>query len=215
MKKALTFLLAMAGVFTAAQAQDVQGNAQAGEKKNAMCIGCHGIPGYQASFPQIHRVPMISGQNGKYIAAALDGYRKGERKHPSMRGVAATLTDQDIADLAAFYDGHGKTAAAAVPAQAELPVALKDKLTACTACHGTNFNTTTDAANPRLAGQHADYLYVALKAYQTEGSSLVGRSNPTMVAMAKTLTDAEMKQISRYLAALPTELKTVAQSRMR
>ena len=55
-----------------AGAQEVKGDAQAGEKKVAMCIGCHGIPGYQASFPEVHKVPMISGQGGKYIAAALD-----------------------------------------------------------------------------------------------------------------------------------------------
>ena len=207
-------LLALAGVVTMAQAQDIQGDAKAGEKKNAMCIGCHGIPGYQASFPQVHKVPMISGQNGKYIAAALNDYRKGDRKHPSMRGVAGSLSDQDIADLAAFYDGHGKSAAAAPAATVELPASLKDKMAACTACHGTNFNNTTDPANPRLAGQHADYLYVALKAYQTNGSA-VGRANATMVGMAKPFSDSELKQIANFLGGLPGELKTIRQSPFR
>lgn len=207
-------LLALAGVVTVAQAQDLQGDAKAGEKKNAMCIGCHGIPGYQASFPQVHKVPMISGQNGKYIAAALNDYRKGDRKHPSMRGVAGSLSDQDIADLAAFYDGHGKTAAAAPAATVELPATLKDKMAACTACHGTNFNNTTDPANPRLAGQHADYLYVALKSYQTTGSA-VGRANATMVGMAKPFSDSELKQIANFLGSLPGELKTIRQSPFR
>jgi len=218
MNKAIPVLLALAASLCAvsvAQAQDVKGDAQAGAKKNAMCIGCHGIPGYQASFPQVHRVPMISGQNGKYIAAALDEYRKGDRKHPSMRSVAGSLSDQDIADLAAYYDAHGKGTGPAVPAQAELPAALKDKVAACTACHGANFNNTTDPGNPRLAGQHADYLYVALKAYQTEGSGVVGRSNPTMVGMAKTLSDADLKQITAYIGGLPGELKTVPQSKFR
>jgi cytochrome c553 len=213
--KATLLLLALAGACMATQAQTVQGDAKVGETKNAMCIGCHGIPGYQASFPQVHRVPMISGQNGKYIAAALDEYRKGERKHPSMRGVAASLSDQDIADLAAYYENHGKVATSTVPAQAELPAGLKDKLAACTACHGVNFSNTTDAGNPRLAGQHADYLAVALKAYQTEGHALVGRSNATMVAMAKTLSDADVQKIAAYLSSLPGELKTVPQSKFR
>ena len=101
MKKLLqmSFVLAtLLGAF-AAQAQD----AKAGEKKIAMCIGCHGIPGYQASFPEVHKVPMIAGQNAKYIASALHAYAKGDRKHPTMHGIAASLTDQDIADVAAFY----------------------------------------------------------------------------------------------------------------
>ena len=91
--------LALAGLTQAARAQD----AKAGEKKIAMCIGCHGIPGYQASFPEIHKVPMIAGQGAKYIVNALGEYKKGDRKHPTMRGIAASLSDQDMADLAAFY----------------------------------------------------------------------------------------------------------------
>jgi mono/diheme cytochrome c family protein len=55
-----------------------------------MCIGCHGIAGYQASFPEVHKVPMISGQNAKYITASLVAYKKGERKHPTMRAIADT-----------------------------------------------------------------------------------------------------------------------------
>jgi cytochrome c553 len=89
-------------VTISALAQDVKGDAKAGESKNAMCIGCHGIKGYQASFPEVYKVPMISGQSAKYIASALNAYKKGERKHPSMRGVAEALSDQDMADLAAY-----------------------------------------------------------------------------------------------------------------
>lgn len=213
MKKIQTLLmLALAGSCSLVLAQDVKGDAQAGEKKNAMCIGCHGIPGYQASFPQVHRVPMISGQNGKYISAALEAYRKGERKHPSMGGIAGGLSDQDIADLAAFYEKHA--GASTTPAKPELPVALKEKMAACVACHGDNFNNTTDPANPRLAGQHADYLYVALKQYKTQGK-VIGRGNATMQGMVAGLSDKELKQIANYLGALPGDLRTIAQSRTR
>ena len=97
-------------------AQELKGDAKAGERKAAMCIGCHGIVGYQASFPEIYRVPKISGQGAKFIVASLAAYQKGERKHPSMRGIAASLTDQDMVDLAAYYEGHAKVAAA--PAKA-------------------------------------------------------------------------------------------------
>jgi cytochrome c553 len=199
---------------TGVAAQAVMGDAKAGAQKNAMCIGCHGIPGYRASFPQVHQVPMIAGQNAKYIESALDAYRKGDRKHPTMRAVATSLTDQDIADLAAFYSSQGQGMAATPPA-ATVPATLQAKLVACTACHGANFNNTADPANPKLAGQHADYLYAALQAYRTDGNAVIGRGNPTMVAMARTLTEAEAKQVAGYLGGLQGTLKTVPESRFR
>ncbi|RJF98026.1 c-type cytochrome [Noviherbaspirillum saxi] len=101
--KKLFALLALAGVANLAAAADVVGNAKAAENKVAMCIGCHGIPGYKATFPEVYQVPMIGGQTAKYIESALNAYKKGERKHPSMRGIAAGLSDQDIADVAAYY----------------------------------------------------------------------------------------------------------------
>lgn len=218
--KALTLGLAfsaLTGAATLAQAQAITGDAKAGEKKNAMCMGCHNIEGYQASFPVIYKVPKISGQTGKYIANALDAYRKGDRKHPSMRGVAGSLTDQDIADLAAYYEASGKEAnAVAVPATVpEAPAAVKDKLAVCVACHGANFNDSTDPANPRLAGQYADYIEVALRSYQAEGNHIFGRTNATMGAMAKPLKAAEIKQIAKYIASLPGELKTVPHGKFR
>jgi cytochrome c553 len=71
-----------------------------------MCIGCHAIPGYRSSFPEIYTVPVIGGQNAEYIVAALQAYKKGERKHPTMRGIAGSLTDQDMADLAVYYSAQ-------------------------------------------------------------------------------------------------------------
>ena len=71
--------------------------------KTAMCIGCHGIPGYKTAFPLVYHVPKIAGQQPAYLINALKAYKSGERSHPSMRGIAASLTDQDMADLAAYY----------------------------------------------------------------------------------------------------------------
>ena len=219
MTQAITFLLALAGLASmapAAQAQD----AAAGHQKAAMCIGCHGIPGYQASFPEVHKVPMISGQNAKYIASALAAYKKGERKHPTMRAIAASLSDQDMADLAAFYEKNlvpqsVKTVAdtPAVAPSAEV-AALLGKGN-CTSCHGANFNKPIDPAYPKIAGQHGDYLYVALKAYQTEGNPQLGRSNAIMAGQAKQFKHAELKAIAAYIGSLPGELQTVRQSPFR
>ena len=98
------FALAVASVTAiSAHAQEIKGDAKAAEQKIAMCIGCHGIKGYQASFPEVYRVPVLGGQSEKYVASALSAYKKGERNHPTMRGIAAGLSDQDIADLAAYY----------------------------------------------------------------------------------------------------------------
>jgi cytochrome c553 len=214
MKKLLQISLALATAFGAfgAQAQDVK----AGEKKVAMCIGCHGIVGYQASFPEIHRVPMISGQNAKYIVAALQGYAKGDRKHPTMRGIATSMTEQDMADVAAFYEQQAKLPAApeSVPAA---PANVAELLTkgACVSCHGANFSKPIDPSYPKIAGQHADYLTVALKAYKTERNNNVGRANGVMAGQVKQFSNAELKAIASYIATLPTELATVPQGKLR
>lgn len=108
--KKLTALLVLAGLSQIAVAADVVGNVQNAKGKIEMCIGCHGIPGYKATFPEVFQVPMIGGQSAKYIESALQAYKKGDRKHPSMKGIASSLSDQDIADVAAFYAQQTPTA---------------------------------------------------------------------------------------------------------
>jgi len=213
----LSMLLALACGSFAAQAQTSPPAGPEIESKVAMCIGCHGIAGYQASFPEIHKVPMISGQGAKYIVAALNAYKKGERKHPSMRGVALAMTDQDMADVAAYYEQQGKTTATlpAQPAAAAPGVAALLTKGACASCHGANYSMPIDGSYPKLAGQHADYLYVALKSYQTAGNAKVGRSNAIMVGQVKQYSHAELKAMANYLASLPSDLKTVPQASFR
>lgn len=213
-------LLASLALFVAsapaAWAQDKTGDIAAGQKKNAMCIGCHGIAGYQASFPEVHKVPKIAGQNAKYLVAALKAYQKGERKHPSMRGIAETLSEQDMLDLAAYYAGEGGTRTDVPEAPAKpAPEKIAGKLQICASCHGANFNKPIDGSYPKLAGQHPDYLYVALKAYQTEKNALIGRGNAIMAAQAKPLSHAELKAMAEYIGSLPGDLRTVPQPSFR
>jgi len=92
----------------AALAQTVTGNAEAAKNKVSMCTGCHGIPGYHTAYPEVYHVPKIGGQQAGYIISALKEYKSGARWHPSMRGIAASLTEQDMADLAAHYSGGAK-----------------------------------------------------------------------------------------------------------
>ena len=221
MNKLLSLVSAfiVASVTTLAVAQEIKGNAQVGQTKAAMCIGCHGIKGYQASFPVIYRVPMISGQGAKYISNALAAYQKGERKHPTMGAIAANLSEQDMADLAAYYSVHGKVEGATLPEKAgvEPSAAVAALLTkgACVSCHGANFAKPIDPSYPKLAGQHADYLTVALKSYKTEGNPKVGRANGVMGGIAKQYTNAEMKELAKYIASLDGDLKVVPQSKFR
>ena len=94
-----------------AAAQAPAGDSVAGAQKTQMCAGCHGIEGWRTAFPEVYKVPKIGGQHPAYIVKALQAYKSGERNHPSMRAIAASLSDKDMADLAAYYAQAGlKTA---------------------------------------------------------------------------------------------------------
>ena len=199
------------------QAQ-VQGNATAGEGKVAMCIGCHGIAGYKSSFPEVYRVPKIAGQSAKYIGTVLEEYRKGTRKHPSMRGIAGSMSDQDIADVAAYYEALGKVEGATelpAPREPSAQVAQLLQKGACVSCHGDNYAKPIDPSYPKIAGQYPDYLYAALRAYRDDSHATWGRGNPVMAGMAKQFSDPELKAMARYIGSLPGEVRTVPQSRFR
>lgn len=84
------------------------GDPKAAQKKVAMCEGCHGIPGYRTAYPDVYPVPKLGGQQPTYLMRALQAYKSGERAHPSMRGIAAGLSEQDMADFAAYYGGAAK-----------------------------------------------------------------------------------------------------------
>lgn len=213
MSKATTLFLALAGVLfgaiSSAQAQD----AAAGENKAAQCLGCHGIPGYQSSFPEVLRVPMVAGQNAAYIVAALNAYKKGERRHPTMRAIGSGLNDVDMADLAAFYEQKGaalvKPVSDSTPPAPPAAVAALFTQGACASCHGVNYNKPLVPAYPKLAGQYADYLFASLRAYGVEGNPHVGRANAVMSGVVKPYKRAELKAMADYLSTLPGDLRLV------
>ncbi len=99
---ALAFALVMVPGIAQSQ-EEIVGDADAARSKISMCIGCHGIEGYKANFPQVYHVPMIAGQNAEYIVSALRDYASGARTFPSMEAIAQSLSEQDMADLAAYY----------------------------------------------------------------------------------------------------------------
>ena len=202
-----------------APAAKVQGPAspKSLEAKIEMCVGCHGIIGYKASFPEVYRVPKIAGQSAKYIAASLNAYKTGERKHPTMRGIAESLSEQDVADISAYYEKLGaedrKPAGDKPNREPNAQVATLLQKAACASCHGANMSKPIDPSYPKIAGQYADYLFVALKAYKTDANPSMGRSNGIMAGIAKQFSNAELKALSDYVGSLQGELATVPESR--
>ena len=90
-------------LLAAAQTPPAPGDPNKGAQKVAMCQGCHGIVGWRTAFPEVYRVPKLSGQNAQYIVLALKEYKNGNRGHPTMKAIAASLSDGDMADLAAYF----------------------------------------------------------------------------------------------------------------
>jgi cytochrome c553 len=114
----LNLFAAVAGIAAAVAAAEVAaqaapaGDPVAGRQKTQMCAGCHGIEGWRTAYPEVYRVPKIVGQHPAYLVKAMQAYKTGERSHPSMRAIAGSLSDKDMADLAAFY-GQAVTTVAA------------------------------------------------------------------------------------------------------
>jgi cytochrome c553 len=106
-----TRLLIAAVACALATAAQAAGDPVAGRQKNFQCMGCHGIPGWKTAFPEVYHVPKLGGQHAAYIVNALKQYKSGERDHGTMRAIAATLSDKDMEDIAAYYAGAAPAAA--------------------------------------------------------------------------------------------------------
>ncbi len=179
--------LALSLLATVASAADP--DPERGRQLAYTCMGCHGIENYKNAYPK-YSVPKLGGQNMAYIVAALEEYDSGSRWHPTMQGYADTLSAQDRADLAAWFNSvtprdSGSKQVGALPAKAE----------ACVACHGQNGSGTLDEY-PDIGGQHADYLAQALNDYR-----LGKRKNPVMAPFAQQLTRDDIAALAKYFAS--------------
>jgi cytochrome c553 len=175
------------------------GNPAEGEKKFYTCFGCHGIENYRNAYPD-YSVPKLRHQNASYIVAALQEYRSGERPHPTMHAQAASLSDQDMEDIAAYLQG-----AEPVKANAVVNGKVPKQVSACVACHGENGLGVDAPLTPKpavIAGQHVDYLEQALTAYRNGR-----RKNVVMDGMAQLLTsDDDVKIAAAYFAGQTSPL---------
>jgi cytochrome c553 len=173
----------------------LSGDPHRGKELSYTCLGCHGIDGYRNAYPD-YSVPKLEGQNPEYLAAALHGYRDGDRSHLTMHSQASELSDQDIADIAVFF--AGKPLIATARAHGTIPKAA----TLCTSCHGQD-GVAIAPIYPSLAGQHEDYLVRAIQEYQHGG-----RKNPIMKGFAAPLKPDEIAEIAAYFSAITPALKT-------
>ena len=180
--------ICLAASVIAARPALAEGDVASGEVLADTCKGCHFIQNYKNSYPVFY-VPKLGGQNAEYISIALRAYAGDERAHDTMHSQAATMTDQDIADVSAYLASLGEmrtgSGAARPPEQAA----------ACVACHGEQ-GVSVMEQYPNLAGQHANYLAHALQQYR-DGV----RTNAVMAGFAGQLSDEDIEVLSEYYAS--------------
>lgn len=219
MKKLLTAAVVLWGAATVAQAATMpRGDAAAGQTKAASCAACHAADGNS----QIPTFPRLAGQGAPYIYKQLQDFKAGHRQDASMQGMVFALSDQDMADLAAYFaqqtGGVGQAKADLVKLGERLYRGgnAKTGLAACAGCHGPAGKGNALAGFPRLGGQHADYVKKQLQAFRAAGradivadpalkrtndAAKAGEQGPMQMVAAK-LSDTEIEALSSYISGL-------------
>jgi cytochrome c553 len=184
------------------------GDAERGEALTATCAACHGADGNSAA----PAFPKLAGLGEKYLYKQMQDIRDGARPVPTMVGQVDGKTDQELADMAAYYDSQARSGAQADPALVELGEKVyragvaERKVAACTACHSPNGQGNAPAGFPALAGQHADYIAAQLRAYRKGYEDESGRTNDgdskIMRSNAFGLSDKEIDAVASYASGL-------------
>ncbi|MDB2705416.1 cytochrome c4 [Pseudomonadota bacterium] len=178
------------------------GDASAGKGKSAMCAACHGVDGNSPS----NLFPKLAGQGEAYLVKQLQEFKSGDRKNAVMAPMVAALSEQDMADLAAYYSSNKITPGAVSEELVEAGQQVfragnkETGLPACMACHGPTGAGVPAAKWPALAGQYGAYVEAQLKAFATGTRS--NDTNSMMRDIAGKMTDDEMKAVSAYVAGL-------------
>lgn len=199
----LAVSLVLAAFAAQAQAQDnspaFAGDARKGKDLAYTCNGCHAIANYKNVYPT-YSVPKLYGQRPQYLVAALKAYKSGERSHGTMHSQAASMSEQDMADVAAYLAGPTVLS----ESKNDVPADKRPKASeVCLACHGTNgVGITPDY--PTISGQHRDYLMRALTDYKKGG-----RKNAVMAGMAANLTPEDIEALAIYYSAQKPALEVV------
>lgn len=193
---ALTLLVGMVGTVNAS------GDAKAGKEKSVTCMACHTADGNSV----ITIYPKLAGQHADYIVKQLKEFKSGARKNAIMAGMVAALSEQDMKDLAAYYESQqitdGTTPENVVSVAKSLYQGgdMERNIAACIACHGPRGNGSGLAKFPKIASQNADYIAIQLKAFRS--GERANDPSGMMGDTAKKLTDAEIDALSKYLGGL-------------
>ena len=169
------------------------GDAERGEKISQTCLGCHGAPGLRNPGP-VYAIPMVGGQHPDYIIAALQAYKSKARDHGTMRAQASNLSDQDMADIAAFFSAMEGNSRPSHVSQAQANRG-KEKAAVCATCHGPTGDAPTSEF-PKLAGQYESYIAQALKDYRSGN-----RNNAIMAGFSSGLSITDIEDLAAWFAS--------------
>ncbi|WP_320837965.1 cytochrome c4 [Zhongshania sp.] len=206
MKKSL--LVMFASLIFAGSAMAAEGNATAGKAKAAACAACHGADGNSAA----PTFPKLAGQGERYLIKQLNDIKSGARSVPMMAGQTDNLSEQDIADIAAFYSSKATSTGQADPAIVAKGAAIyrggiaDRNVPACAACHSPSGSGMAAAGFPALGGQHADYTVAQLKAFRAAADGREGRANDGDAMVMRTisfkLSDSEIEAVASFIQGL-------------
>jgi cytochrome c553 len=187
----------------AAQNSAPQGSVDAGRTKSATCAACHGVDGNSVT-PDW---PSLAGQHPEYIVHQLKAFKGGDRKSVTMQPFAQMLSDQDAADVAAYFAAQKPTPKGADPALINLGQQIyrggipTRGIPACIACHGPTGHGNPFAAYPRISWQHAPYVTKSLQDYKS-GERASDGANQMMRNVASLLKDDEIRALASYVQGL-------------
>jgi cytochrome c553 len=205
------FSIALALVLAGNQAM-AGGDAEAGEAKAATCVACHGVDGNSA----VPTFPKLAGLGHKYLLKQMKDIRDGRRPVALMAGQVDNMSDQDLADIAAFYDAQPRTGGMADPDKVALGRKVylagiaERQVPACSGCHSPTGNGNGPAGYPSLGGQHAEYIAGQLKMFRKGYEDPTGRTNGGEAKIMRTtafrMSDMEIEAVASYIAGLqPTQ----------
>ena len=201
MNKLLVSLVLTLGVATSAHA--LEGNAEAGQGKVAVCGACHGADGNSPA----PNFPKLAGQGEQYLLKQITDIKEGRRTVVEMTGMLDGLNEQDLADIAAYFASQSMTLGVADPALAERGEAifrggnLDTGLPSCTGCHSPTGKGNPPASYPRLAGQHATYTAKQLTDFR-EGNRTNDGDAAIMRTVASRLSNKDIEAVSAYIQGL-------------
>ena len=201
--KTVLTLLSTVTLALFASAGHAQGNAAAGESKAAICGSCHGVDGNSS----ISANPSLAGQNARYLIKQMNDIKSGAREVMLMTGILNNVNEQDMADIAAYYESQESGFGAADPEMVELGESIYRTgiaslgVAACSACHSPTGNGNAQAGFPALTGQHAEYTESQLKAFRSGARTNDGSTMPMRIVTER-LTDKEIAALASYISGL-------------